>query len=115
MNLRKDFVGKKYNISKTESTELPAITLCSNSKLSERNVDKVLEIEKWKQYTASDVSFRNDFHAALRAFIMFDTKPHYVNNLGSGVIKILDDHKDELPEIIKQVPLHVLDFCLQKC
>ena len=115
MNLRKDFVGKKYNVTKTEPTELPAITLCSNSKLSERNVDKVLEIEKWKQYTASGVSFRNDFHAALRALIMFDTKPHYVNNLGSGVIKILDDHKDELPEIIKQVPLHVLNFCLQKC
>ena len=103
LNLRKDFVGKKYNISKTESTKLPAITLCSNSKLSERNVDKVLEIEKWKQYATSDASFRNDFHAALRALIMFDTKPHYVNNLTSGVIKILDDHKDELPEIIKQV------------
>ena len=46
---------------------------------------------------------------------MFDTKPHYVNNLSSGVIKILDDHKDDLPEIIKQVYLHFLIINEIKC
>ena len=89
----------KYGFRQSKATNQPAVTLCHKSEISERKVDEALTALEMN----TGENFRKDFVSALEVLVSFDSNPGLVGNLSSGAIKILNDHKDQLPNILKHV------------
>ena len=54
-------------------------------------------------YNYKPANFEEDFISALTALITAQDDPQRLKNLTKGAIDILNDYKDELPNILKQV------------
>ena len=89
----------KYTFKPPEQIKKPAVTFCHESKVSLHKVDTVLRAMKLD----GNESVRNDFISALEVLSSLDTNPGLVDNLSPGAIKILNDHRDLLPDILNHV------------
>ena len=85
----------------------PAITICSNNKIVRRQLESVLLTQPWKGYNKSIHNFAEDFERALTALVIAEDNPQMLSKLNPGVVSILNEHKDTLPEIMKKVNITV--------
>ena len=83
----------------------PAITICSNNKIVERQLESVLLTQPWKSLAKKDPEFTNDFKKALTAIVMARENPSMLNNLDSRTVSVLNEFRDSLPEVLKRVSL----------
>ena len=81
----------------------PAITICSNNKIVERQLESVLLTQPWKGLTKRDPKFPNHFKKALTAIVMARENPPMLDNLDEGTVSILNAFRDSLPEVLKRV------------
>ena len=103
MNIRnKNNNVHKYTFNKTNETKKPAVTFCHKSKVSPMKANKVLRTLKLDGKIGND-SIRNGFLTALEVLSSLDTNPELVDKLSPDAIKILNDHKDQLPNILNHV------------
>ena len=59
----------------------PAITICSNNKIVERQLESVLLTQPWKSLAKKDPEFTNDFKKALTAIVMARENPPMLDNM----------------------------------
>ena len=83
----------------------PAITICSNNKIVERQLESVLLTQPWKGLTKRDPKFPNHFKKALTAIVMARENPPMLDNLEQRTISVLNKYKDSLPHVLKRVSL----------
>ena len=83
----------------------PAITICSNNKIVERQLESVLLTQPWKGLAKKDPEFADDFQKALTAIVMARENPPMLDNLDVGTVSVLNEFQDTLPEVLKRVSL----------
>ena len=83
----------------------PAITICSNNKIVERQLESVLLTQPWKGHSKKDLKFAETLKKALTAIVMAQENPPMLNNLDPETGSILDEFQDSLPEVLKRVSL----------
>ena len=81
----------------------PAITICSNNKIVERQLESVLLTQPWKSLAKKDPGFTNDFKKALTAIVMARENPPMLNNLDNETVTVLNNYQDSLPDVLKRV------------
>ena len=81
----------------------PAITICSNNKIVERQLESVLLTQPWRGLTKRNPEFAENFRNALTAIVMARENPPMMNNLDNGTISVLNEFQHSLPEVLKQV------------
>ena len=62
----------------------PAITICSNNKIVERQLESVLLTQPWKGLIKKDPEFADNFKKALTAIVMAREDPPMLNNLDNA-------------------------------
>ena len=92
--------SSSYDVAKIP---FPAITICSNNKIVERQLESVLLTQPWKGLTKKDPKFPNHFKKALTAIVMARENPPMLNNLDEGTVSVLNNFRDSLPEVLKRV------------
>ena len=105
-----DATVRKLTIKGNKTTETLAVTLCPESKISHRKLDNVLKTEEWSLLASEE---RQDIVTALEVISSVNNIPGILEDLNNGVIRILDDFKDKLPEILKLVSYERL-LCFQE-
>ena len=83
----------------------PAITICSNNKIVERQLESVLLTQPWKGLTKKDPKFSEYFKKALTAIVMARENPPMLDNLDQRTVSVLNKYKDSLPHVLKRVSL----------
>ena len=83
----------------------PAITICSNNKIVERQLKSVLLTQPWKGLTERNPNFPDHFKKALTAIVMAQENPPMLNNLDNGTVSVLNKYQNTLPEVLKRVSL----------
>ena len=83
----------------------PAITICSNNKIVERQLESVLLTQPWRGLAKRDPKFPNHFKKALTAIVMARENPPMLNNLDPVTVSVLNEFQDTLPEVLKRVSL----------
>ena len=83
----------------------PAITICSNNKIVERQLESVLLTQPWRGLTKRDPKFPDQFKKALTAIVMAQENPPMLDNLDVGTISVLNEYQDSLPDVLKRVSL----------
>ena len=83
----------------------PAITICSNNKIVERQLESVLLTQPWRGLTKRDPKFPIHFKKALTAIVMARENPPMLDNLDGGTVSVLNKYQDSLPEVLKRVSL----------
>ena len=83
----------------------PAITICSNNKIVERQLESVLLTQPWRGLTKRDPKFPDQFKKALTAIVMARENPPMLDNLDVGTISVLNEYQDSLPDVLKRVSL----------
>ena len=83
----------------------PAITICSNNKIVERQLESVLLTQPWRGHAKKDPKFAESFKRALTAIVMARENPSMLNNLDPSTVSILNEFRDSLPEVLKRVSL----------
>ena len=83
----------------------PAITICSNNKIVERQLESVLLTQPWKSLAKKDPEFTNDFKKALTAIVMARENPPMLDNMNDGTVSLLNKYQDSLPQVLKKVSL----------
>ena len=81
----------------------PAITICSNNKIVERQLESVLLTQPWKGLAKKDPEFADDFQKALTAIVMARENPPMLDNLDEGTVTVLNKYQETLPEVLKKV------------
>ena len=81
----------------------PAITICSNNKIVERQFESVLLTQPWRGLTKRDPNFPDYFKKALTAIVMARENPQMLNNLDESTVSVLNEYQDSLPEVLKKV------------
>ena len=82
----------------------PAVTICSNNKVVERQVESVLLLEPWRSLRLEDPEhFPRDFRSAITALVMYKELPSMLGKLNNATIQLLNEYKEELPELMKKV------------
>ena len=94
--------SSSYDVAKIP---FPAITICSNNKIVERQLESVLLTQPWKGLSKRDPKFSNHFKKALTAIVMARENPPMLNNLNPGTVSVLNEFQDTLPEVLKRVSL----------
>ena len=84
-----------------EKLPFPAITICSNNKIVYRQLESVLRTQPWKGLNKSILNFEQDFTRALTALVTAQDDPQRLKELTKGAKSILNDYKDELPNILR--------------
>ena len=92
-----------------EKLPFPAITICSNNKIVYRQLESVLRTQPWKGLNKSSLNFEQDFTMALTALVTAQDDPQRLLELTKGAKSILNDYKNELPNVLRQVKL--IYFC----
>ena len=96
-----------HDVEKTDfyvrDLPFPAITICSNNKIVKRQLESVLLTQPWKGYNKKIDNFDKDFEIALTSLVLAQEYPQSLSHLSQGAIKILDEHKDVLPDVMKKV------------
>ena len=83
----------------------PAITICSNNKIVERQLESVLLTQPWRGHAKKDSKFADNFKKALTAIVMARENPPMLDDLDEGTVSVLNDFQDSLPEVLKRVSL----------
>ena len=83
----------------------PAITICSNNKIVERQLESVLLTQPWRRLTKSDPKFADHFKKALTVIVMAQENPPMLNNLDDGTVSVLNEYQNSLPGVLKKVSL----------
>ena len=83
----------------------PAITICSNNKIVDRQMESVLLTQPWRGLAKQDPDFPKNFRKALTAIVMARENPPMLNDLGIETINILNKYNNTLPDILKKVNL----------
>ena len=94
--------SSSYDVAKIP---FPAITICSNNKIVERQLESVLLTQPWKGLTKKDPEFVDNFKKALTAIVMAREDPPMLNNLDNGTVSVLNKYQNTLPEVLKRVSL----------
>ena len=92
--------SSSYDVAKIP---FPAITICSNNKIVERQLESVLLTQPWKGLTKKDPEFADNFKKALTAIVMAREDPPMLNNLDNGTVSVLNKYQNSLPEVLKKV------------
>ena len=91
----------------------PAITICSNNKIVERQLESVLLTQPWKGLAKRDPKFSHDFKKALTAIVMARENPPMLDNLDHRTVSVLNKYQESLPEVLKKVSfLFTNAFCI---
>ena len=91
----------------------PAITICSNNKIVERQLESVLLTQPWKSLAKKDPEFTNDFKKALTAIVMARENPPMLDNMNDGTVSLLNKYQESLPQVLKKVSLVFADSCIE--
>ena len=91
----------------------PAITICSNNKIVERQLESVLLTQPWKSLAKKDPEFTNDFKKALTAIVMARENPPMLDNMNDGTVSLLNKYQDSLPQVLKKVSLVFTASCIE--
>ena len=83
----------------------PAITICSNNKIVERQLESVLLTQPWRGHAKKDPKFADNFKKALTAIVMARENPPMLDDLDEGTVSILNEFANSLPEVLKRVSL----------
>ena len=83
----------------------PAITICSNNKIVERQLESVLLTQPWRGHAKKDPEFAENLKKALTAIVMARENPPMLDDLDEGTVSILNEFPDSLPEVLKRVSL----------
>ena len=83
----------------------PAITICSNNKIVERQLESVLLTQPWKSLAKKDPEFTNNFKKALTAIVMARENPPMLDNMNDGTVSLLNKYQESLPQVLKKVSL----------
>ena len=83
----------------------PAITICSNNKIVERQLESVLLTQPWRGHAKKDPKFADNFKKALTAIVMARENPPMLDDLDEGTVSVLNEFQDSLPEVLKRVSL----------
>ena len=83
----------------------PAITICSNNKIVERQLESVLLTQPWKSLAKKDPEFTNDFKKALTAIVMARENPPMLDNMNDGTVSLLNKYQESLPQVLQKVSL----------
>ena len=81
----------------------PAVTICSNNRIVNRQLQSVLLTQPWKGLAKRDRNFANDLRNSITALVTAQDSPNMLTELNKGSIRILNDFRDELPIILKKV------------
>ena len=96
-----------HDVEKTDfyvkELPFPAITICSNNKIVNRQFESVILTQPWKGYNKRNPTFADDFKSALTALVNAEEIPKALSHLSQGAIDILNEHKDVLPDVMKKV------------
>ena len=92
----------------------PAITICSNNKIVERQLESVLLTQPWKGLAKRDPKFSGNFKKALTAIVMARENPPMLDNLDYETVTVLNNYQDSLPEVLKRVSENCLIIALYK-
>ena len=107
-----------HDVEKTDfyvkDIPFPAITICSNNKIVNRQFESILLTQPWKGYNKRNPSFADDFKSALTALVQAEESPQSLSLLSQGAIDIVNGHRDILPEIMKKVQMKPSVFELKK-
>ena len=77
----------------------PAVTICSNNKIVESQVDKILLSQPWRSLSEVNSNFSNDFKNALSALVAQEK----LENLNNGSKNIVNDYKANLINVLSKV------------
>ena len=83
----------------------PAITICSNIKIVDKQLQSVLLTQPWRGLTKKDPKFPYYFKKALTATVMALENPSMLDNLDDGTISVLNNYKNAFPAVLKRVSL----------
>lgn len=83
----------------------PAITICSNNKVVDRQVESVLLTQPWRGLAKRDAEFATHFRKALTAIVMARENPAMLDDLQIGTIDILNKYSENLFDVLKKVSL----------
>ena len=83
----------------------PAITICSNNKIVERQLESVLLTQPWRGLSKRDPKFSDHFKTALTSIVMARENPPMLDNLDDQTVSVLNEFQDSLPEVLKRVSL----------
>ena len=96
-----------HDVEKTDffvkDLPFPAVTICSNNKIVNRQFESLLLTQPWKGYNKRNPSFADDFKSALTALVNAEENQNSLSQLSQGAIDIVNEHKDILPDIMKKV------------
>ena len=92
--------SSNYDVSQIP---FPAITICSNNKIVERQLESVILTQPWKGLAKRDPGFPDHFKKALTAIVMARENPPMLDNLDQGTVTVLNHYQDALPEVLKRV------------
>ena len=81
----------------------PTITICSNNKIVDRQLESVLLTQPWKGLAKKDPKFSYNFKQALTAIVMAREDPPMLNNLDDKTVAVLNKYQNSLPEVLKKV------------
>ena len=81
----------------------PAVTICSNNKIVESQVDKILLSQPWRSLSEVNSNFSNDFKNALSALVAQEK----LENLNNGSKNIINDYKANLINVLSKVSKQV--------
>ena len=91
----------------------PAITICSNNKIVERQLESVLLTQPWKSLAKKDPEFTNDFKKALTAIVMARENPPMLDNMNDGTVSLLNKYQESLPQVLKKVSFVFTGSCIE--
>ena len=94
-----------------KDAELPVISVCSRNQFSERDTDKILEMEEWRninlQYWWQLYYFRNisltvtEFLSVFRNFAMYQMDPDEIEDFTEDQKEFLGYHRTNFGKLIK--------------
>ena len=88
----------------------PAITICSNNKIVERQLESVLLTQPWRGLAKRDPGFPEHFKKALTAIVMAREDPPMMDNLDTETISVLNKYQKSLPEVLKKVSFKIIYY-----
>ena len=98
--------------------ELPVISICSRNQFSQRDTDKILEMEDWRninlQYWWQLYYFRNitlsypQFMSVFRNFAMYKMSPDEIQNFTEDQKEFLGYHRINFARLIKHQVKYVV-------
>lgn len=83
----------------------PAVTICSNNKVVEAQMDTVLKRDPWKNLTYVYPDLKASLMKAISNAILFETEPHLLKDdeIDATAKELLIEYKKDIPKAMQQV------------